>query len=164
MKLIFMCLALIYTFQAKASFIDDLKKAADLINSLQEGSNNPQYITPGQRPPRYPEPGHNPGYNGGTTCVAKDNGWEEHSGGHFNCNECLRDHERCTETCSSQVTECQAEGLDRYGRQIRFDGRGDSQWRAEDDAMYRCQYNAGNCHIINCQQRNNLVSQRDCRR
>lgn len=122
------------------------------------------------QPPRPPPPGggggyypppSNPGY--GVTCTSNDNGHEEHYGGHYSCGECLSQHGSCTETCSSQMTECQVQGVDRYGRTINFLGRGDSRWRAEDDAMRNCYYNANNCYVTSCQERNNVVSRRSCR-
>ena len=109
----------------------------------------------------YPPPNNNQGY--GVTCTSEDTGYEEHWGGHYSCGECLSQHGNCIETCKSQMTECQVQGTDRYGRVINFLGRGDARWRAEDDAMRNCYYNATNCRVTTCQDRQDVVSRRSCR-
>lgn len=176
MKLFLTSMLMFCALQAKANIIDDLRRAAEALagqqsNQTQYNPGNPYEPTrpnwPG-RPGRPGRPGYpgQPGYgNGGrVVCQAVDEGYEEHSGGHYSCEECLQYHGGCNETCSEQMAECQAQGVDRYGRGINFYGRGDDQWRAQDDAMYQCQYYAGNCRIVSCQQRNNVVSRRNCHR
>jgi hypothetical protein len=165
MKLIFTCMMFFGAIQINASVIGDIlnqvtvQKVAD-TGYLVPGSPGPRRPGYPGRPPSRPGNGR-PGY--GVQCVAQDRGWEEHSGGHYSCNECLREHGECVETCSTRMTECQVDGADRSGRRISFLGRGDSRWTAEDDAMRACYYNAQNCYVVSCQDRSQTVSNRSCR-
>ena len=156
MKLIIVTVLTVFALGAQAFDFGDLLPI--LIGGGSNGNGRPgQY--PGQ-----PYPG-NPGYGGGVTCRSTDNGWEEHSGGHYSCGECLQQHGDCTETCSSLMVECQVSGVDRYGQAVNFFGRGYDRWSAESDAIRACQYNyAANCMVTGCNQRENVVSRRDCRR
>lgn len=120
------------------------------------------------RPGRPGYPGH-PGYPGGgggyapVTCTASDRGWEEH-GPHYSCHDCLRHHGTCIETCSQNTVECQAEGVDHYGRRLNFVGMGSDDWSARNEALRACQYNyASNCYVTSCQSRQNVISRRSCR-
>ena len=150
MKLILITMLTVFALGAQAV---DL---GDLLPILIGGGRGPG------RPAPYPG---NPGYGGGVTCRSFDNGYEEHNGGHYSCGECLQQHGDCTETCSSVMVECRVDGTDRYGRLVSFFGRGYDQWRAQDDAIYACQYNyATNCYVAGCNQREDVVSRRDCRR
>jgi hypothetical protein len=125
---------------------------------------NPYPGNPGYPNQPYPGQPSNPGY-GNVTCRANDNGYEEHGGGHYSCGECLSYHGDCTETCSANMYECRVDGYDRSGRLVSFLGRGDDQWRAQDDAMNSCRYNyATNCYVTGCNNRQDTVSRRSCRR
>lgn len=162
-------LLLFSTIGAQAGIIDDILNGAVKSQIERGGSRPPRYPGPGRplEPGRPYEPGR-PGYPGQpgqqVTCVAVDRGYEEHGGGHYGCGECLRLHGECIETCSMRSTECQSQGVDRYGRAVSFLGRGDSQWRAEDEAMRACYYYAAQCQIVRCQDRNETVSRQNCRR
>ena len=170
MKLFLAGLIIFCAFGVSASPIEEILKGA-----LLKKVNGTGFIVPGERPPRYQEPGRNPyepGYPDSrypdsrydrVSCVAKDRGYEEHSRGHYSCGECLREHGECIETCSTQMSECQAEGTDRRGNRVSFAGRGDTRWSAEDQAMDRCYYRADNCRIVRCDDRNDVVSRRSCR-
>lgn len=127
------------------------------------------FITPGRPGPgrpsdpgRYPQPGR-PGY-GNIQCTAQDNGWEEHWGGHSTCGECVRKHGNCIETCSRNYYVCQVEGIDRNGRRYISEGRAESRYQAEDDAMRACYYyRYQNCRVTSCNQNSETVSRRSCR-
>lgn len=147
MKLILTIMLTVFAMGTQASTF------GDLLPILIGGGN-------GGGRPGYPG---NPGY--GVTCQATDNGWEEHSGGHYSCGECLQQHGDCAETCSTLNVECRVDGTDQYGRQVSFLGRGNDQWRAQDEAIRACQYNyASNCYVVSCNQQNQVVSRRSCRR
>jgi len=133
-----------------------------IVGGIIDHNRPAPYPGPGYPPP----PGNYPGYpSGPVTCTAGDRGWEEHSGGHYSCGECLSYHGSCVETCRSVDVECRAEGRDAYGRVYSAFGRGYDRWQAESDAMRNCQYNAygARCYIVTCNQRQNIVSQRNCR-
>ncbi|MBS1972057.1 MAG: hypothetical protein JSU04_17235 [Bdellovibrionales bacterium] len=122
------------------------------------------FIRPGRpgAPGRYPDPGRG-GY-GNVQCTATDKGWEEHWGGHGSCGECLRKHGDCIETCSRSYYVCQAQGIDRNGRTYVSEGRADSRYQAEDEAMRACYYyRYQNCRVTNCNQNSETVSRRSCR-
>jgi len=119
---------------------------------------------PGQ-PGRPGYPGQ-PGYpgRGPIQCSATDKGWEEHGGGHASCGECLRRHGSCIETCGRTYYVCQAEGMDRQGRRFIMEGRADSRYIAQDDAMRACYYyRYQNCHVTSCSQDREVTSRRSCR-
>lgn len=97
------------------------------------------------------------------TCTASDNGWEEHWGSHRSCGECLAKHGDCIETCSIDYNVCQAEGVDYRGYKMTMEGRGDSRYRAEDEAMSLCQRRYDNCRIVSCKTSSETVSRRSCR-
>lgn len=178
MKLILSTLMLFCTVSAHASFSDVASDLAEIFRNAGDAKTG--YIVPGDRgggrnPPRYPDPGRNPGRpgrpdpgrppggGGRLTCVAQDTGWEEHRGAHYSCNECLRAHDSCNETCSQVYTECRAEGTDRNNRLTSFYGRADSRYRAEDEALYSCRNYAYNCRVVSCEDKNDVVSRRSCR-
>lgn len=187
MKKIILCLVAVCSIQVSAQTLPLEKNTESSLTTLGDVLNNGFLIPggPGPRPRPQPYPGggnpyqpprppprppggggyypppNNPGY--AVTCVSNDDGYEEHWGGHYSCGECLSHHGNCIETCSSRMTECQAQGIDRYGRVINFLGRGDIRWRAEDDAMRNCYYNATNCRVTSCQDRQDVVSRRSCR-
>lgn len=116
------------------------------------------------RPAPYPGRGGG-GWGGNIQCVASDRGWEEHWGGHSGCGECLRVHGECTETCSRSYYVCQAEGTDQGGRRYTSEGRAESRYQAEDDAIRACYYyRYQNCRVTNCNQNSETVSRRDCGR
>lgn len=189
MKLILMTMLTVLAFEASAVSLRDILPIIIGQNGLQPAPYPGNPGRPGPypgpppgrpgypgRPPGNPYPGNpypgnpypgnpypgNPGP--GVTCRADDRGWEEHSGGHYSCGECLRHHGECIETCSSTMHECRVDGYDRYGRLVSFTGRGYDQWRAQDDAMYSCRYNnASNCYVVNCQQFQGQTTRRDCR-
>ena len=163
MKLILTIMLTVFAIGAEASTFSDL-----LPILIGGGGGGRPGLYPGHpgRPgqpgyPGQPYPG-NPGY--GVTCKATDNGWEEHSGGHYSCGECLQQHGDCTETCSTLNVECRVDGTDHYGRAVSFLGRGNDQWRAQDEATRACQYNyASNCYVVSCNQQEQVVSRRSCR-
>lgn len=111
---------------------------------------------PPQRPP------YDPGYGGGrVTCSAQDRGWEEHSA-HRSCGECLAEHGRCIETCSTSDYTCEAQGVDYRGNVSRFVGQGSDRYQAENQAIRNCSYNAGRCQILGCRSSEQVVSRREC--
>lgn len=115
----------------------------------------------------YP-PGNGGGWGGGgnrVTCSASDRGWEEHFGGHSDCNSCLRKHGQCVETCSTQSYRSIAEGLDYRGYRMTVEARGDSQYQTEREAFERCarMYRYSNCHIVSTSPETEIVSRRSCR-
>lgn len=159
MKLILTIMLTVFAISAEAS------RLSDILPILIGGGRpapypDPRY--PGR--PGNPYPGQPyPGY--GVTCQAADRGWEEHGSGHYSCGECLQEHGECVETCTTLNVECRVDGYDRNGRLVSFLGRGNDQWRAQDDAIRACQYNyATNCYVVSCNQQQNVVSRRDCRR
>ena len=97
-------------------------------------------------------------------CSAEDKGWEEHWGGHSSCDVCLSKHGECVESCHEQSYRCTAEGSDQTGSTQTFQAQDITRWRAEDEALYRCQRYLYNCRITSCQEEQQLVSRRDCRR
>ena len=103
------------------------------------------------------------GPQGQLICTSRDNGWEEHMGGHATCRECTRAHGNCTETCESTVHECSAVGVNRQGQQEQVLGRGDTQYRAEDEALWRCDRYLSGCRIHRCNRASEVVSRRSCR-
>ena len=151
MKLIFVFLLTVFAMNAHAF---DWKDLIPIV--IGGGGQSPNQPYPGQ-----PYPG---GPGGNVTCKATDKGWEEHSGGHYSCGECLRAHDGCVETCSSNSVECRVDGTDNTGRPYSFLGRGYDQWRAQDEAMYNCRSRyLNNCYVVSCQNRQDVVSRRDCR-
>src|SRR5207253_828198 len=96
---------------------------------------------------------------GNVQCTSTDTGWEEHWGGHASCEECLRKHGSCVETCSSTYYVCQTQGTDQSGRTFTNEGRGDTRYEAEDEAMRACYYyRYQGCRVTNCNQNSETVS------
>jgi hypothetical protein len=120
-----------------------------------------------ERPNRPGRPGDGGGHSGGGynySCRAVDDGWEEHSGGHYSCQDCLGSgHGNCIETCSDISFLCTAEGTDYRGNRYTVQGYGDTRYRAEDEAMYRCQSQMNYCQVTNCQTQEQVISRRYCR-
>lgn len=112
---------------------------------------------PAPRPPDYNRPGN------GVVCSAVDRGWEEHSRGHYNCNDCLRYHGQCVETCSRQSVRCEAQGYDRRGQLVRFVAQAQNRRSAENQAIQNCNYNARQCRVVGCATQDDVVSRRMCR-
>lgn len=164
MKLI---LTILLTLSALNAQAFDWKKLIPIVIGGAIGSQIPASPYPGPGHPGWGQPNY-PGqpYPGGNVqCRANDNGWEEHSGGHYSCGECLQYHDGCTETCSSVSVECRVDGSDYSGRAYSFMGRGYDQYAAQNDAIYYCQRQGlNNCYVVSCQQHNDIVSRRDCRR
>lgn len=97
------------------------------------------------------------------TCSASDNGWEEHWRGHRTCQECLRKHSNCRETCQVTIYTCEAQGVDYRGYVMRIYGRDYSQWDAQRQTLWACQRYYRNCHITQCTTSAETVSRRSCR-
>ncbi|QDK36688.1 hypothetical protein [Bdellovibrio sp. NC01] len=118
------------------------------------------WIKPGRPNPYEPNPG-----RPNITCSARDNGWEEHWGGHRDCRECVAKHGNCTETCSASYFTCQAEGVDYRGYKMTLEGRAPSRYETERQVMDLCQrqYRYQNCRIISCNENSETVSRRSCR-
>ncbi|MCB0356946.1 MAG: hypothetical protein KDD40_08060, partial [Bdellovibrionales bacterium] len=98
-------------------------------------------------------------------CVANDEGWEEHWGGHGSCRECLRKHGDCIETCYSTFVQCKAEGRSRYGYRDEFKAEGQRRYLVEDRAIERCR-RAGyqECRSKGCTTEKEIESRRSCGR
>jgi hypothetical protein len=109
-----------------------------------------------------------PNYGAPVTCTASDSGWEEHFGGHRDCDLCLSRHGNCTETCSVQQYNCRVEGrvFDYWTNGTRievFYGRGNSRWEAEEQAMSDCRWARAECMAPTCTLDTQVVSRRSCR-
>lgn len=123
----------------------------------------PPPYPPRPNPPPYPHP-----YPPAVTCQADDAGYEEHYGGHRNCRECLQVHGECVETCS-RITEtytCNYQGIYPDGRTQMFTGFGQTQYQAEQDAVYQCRrYGLYDCRYAGCDVRRDqdVISRRSCR-
>jgi hypothetical protein len=110
MKLVIMSLLMVFALSAQAINL------GDLLPILIGGSRPAPY--PGNPYPGHPEypnqpyPGQ-PNYPGycNVTCRADDNGYEEHGGGHYSCDECLSYHGECTETCNANCIAQQVRAL-----------------------------------------------------
>jgi len=103
------------------------------------------------------------GGGSGYRCVARDNGYEEHWGGHRDCRSCLQKHGNCTETCYDEYYVCTASGTDRNGVSRDFQSDGRDRWDAQDRAERRCRragYN--NCFSRTCDSQDEVVSRRGC--
>lgn len=100
------------------------------------------------------------------SCTIRDTGWEEHWRGHSSCAACVAKHGHCVEICSETEYECRILGQDPRdptGYQRPFYGRGDSQWDAEDRAMWECRrYGYLDCKRDTCDSRSREVSRRYC--
>lgn len=172
MKLTILSLLTVFALSAEATSLRDILPILIGGGSPQQPSRPLPYPGngggyPGR--PGYPgNPGGggypgNPGYGGGYSCRADDRGWEEHGGGHYSCGECLQHHGECIETCSANSHECRVDGYDRSGRLVSFMGRSPDYYRAQEEAMRNCQYSyATNCYYVSCQQREEVVSRRNC--
>lgn len=122
-------------------------------------------IIGGGRPGNGPGHGgnHGPGH-GGVRCSAVDRGWEEHFGGHATCEDCVRRHGSCIETCEFSEHTCVAEGRRWGGRPIQAEGYGYSRWEAERQAVETCERRgARRCYVINCYE-NPRTERRECSR
>ncbi|MBO9665971.1 MAG: hypothetical protein J7501_04095 [Bdellovibrio sp.] len=115
-------------------------------------------------------PGRGGGHGGGwdrpnVTCSATDKGWEEHWGGHSDCNSCLKKHGSCIETCSADYYVTTAEGLDYRGYKMTVESRGNSRYQTEREAIERCSYfyRYNNCRVLKTESRSETVSRRSCR-
>ncbi|MGE5084953.1 MAG: hypothetical protein ACM3MG_01535 [Bacillota bacterium] len=99
------------------------------------------------------------------TCSASDRGWEEHFGGHRDCNSCLRKHGQCVETCSAESYRSVAEGLDYRGYRMTVEARGQTQYQTERKAFERCarMYRYSNCRIVSTTPKKEIISRRSCR-
>lgn len=98
------------------------------------------------------------------SCNAVDKGWEEHFGGHRNCDDCLKKHGKCVETCSLEYYTCEATGIDSLGGSITVKGSGDDRWEAESNARRHCDRNFRNCSVSNCNSKAETISKRTCER
>jgi hypothetical protein len=99
------------------------------------------------------------------SCSYTDDGHEEHSRGHRDCNECLNKHGHCKETCSTDYAVCKVEGRDYRGYSMTVEAKADSQYDAERDALRRCdRNNLTDCRRVSCSNESETVSRRTCRR
>lgn len=97
------------------------------------------------------------------SCIATDNGWEEHWGGHGSCQECKAKHGRCTETCSRENYSCKAEGVNYQGFTESFEAYGSDEYDTRNEALDRCYLRgATNCHYVGCSSESEVVSRRTC--
>ncbi|MBO9667624.1 MAG: hypothetical protein J7501_12520 [Bdellovibrio sp.] len=95
-------------------------------------------------------------------CSARDKGWEEHWGGHEDCNSCMKKHGECVESCSLNYVTCEARGVDYLGNAISVKGAGNERYEAESNAVRLCQRNFQNCSVVNCTSEAENVSSRRC--
>lgn len=101
-------------------------------------------------------------------CTYQDKGWEEHWRGHDSCQDCLRKHGKCVETCYSKSYKVKVTGSVRdywnnSEREEEFLGYGESEWRAESEAIQACQYrNASNCQVANRDTESREISRSTC--
>jgi hypothetical protein len=128
--------------------------------------------------------GHNDGYGsyGRLNCVASDEGWEEHWGGHGGgpseiraCRECLAVHGGCRFSCSTEQFRCTAQFIPAAApgqpqpapSTYPGDPRPD-QGSAQDSATLRCmqstQGQQGYCTIQNCARENQVAYSGRCRK
>ena len=174
MKLAIMSLLTVFALNSQAASLRDILPII-IGGGLQQPSRPLPYPGHPGRPgypgrpgnpgyPGYPGGGY-PGGGGAVSCRADDRGHEEHGGGHYSCGECLQQHGECIETCSAISQECRVDGYDRSGRLVSFLGRSPDYYRAQEEAMRNCQYAyATNCYYAGCNQTQDVVSRRDCRR
>ncbi len=159
--------------QADGCFHRDTGRSCDNVGRPDPGPGRPGRPNPPpppgrpNPPPPPGRPGPGPGYpgypgRGEVVCSASDRGWEEHSA-HRSCQECLRYHGRCIETCSIVNYTCEAQGYDYRGNPVRFIGEGRDRREAQDQAFRNCNYNARSCQVMNCQTREQQTSRRECR-
>lgn len=136
-----------------------MKMLLMMMTTLMLGASVSAFAAPAHRP--FPGPGSRPPQ---LTCRAYDNGWEEHWGGHGDCRSCLAAHGDCTERCSREEYQCEAEGL-RNGRTETYRGRGNDRWSAEEQALRECRFygRAERCTIKTCRSSSQEVSRRACR-
>lgn len=98
------------------------------------------------------------------SCRSVDRGWEEHSGGHSTCDECLQRHGECVERCSLSYTTCEVTGRDYAGVTITLKAAGSDRYDAERSALNFCQKSFSNCSISSCSSSSETVSRRECQR
>ncbi len=98
-------------------------------------------------------------------CVATDDGWEEHWGGHATCSECLEEHGECTMRCYENDFTVVVEGRDYYGNFRRVEAADFSSSRARVKAMDRC-YDRGlsECRVVDENRNERLVEKYRCQR
>lgn len=143
-----------------------MKLLATILLLIMVSFNSLAGISDWIRPGRPGRPGpYDPGRNDRPqiSCSARDNGWEEHWGGHSSCRECLAKHGNCIETCQERFYTCEAEGTDYRGYRVTIEARGGSRYSTEREAVNRCQYRYDNCRIKQCRETNETVSRRSCR-
>jgi hypothetical protein len=149
-KVLVTLLLTMISFQVQAK--TDVGDILDLIGGIASHDNqNPNT--------NYPPPGY-----GQVRCTYTDDGWEEHSGGHRSCGQCLAQHGDCNETCYADTHTCRAIGTDRWGQQRMVQADGQDRWMAESRAMEYCRYQGlYYCRIERCDYRQQVVSERSCR-
>ncbi|WP_413558649.1 hypothetical protein [Bdellovibrio sp. HCB209] len=104
-----------------------------------------------------------PSYGRNVTCSATDKGWEEHWGGHSDCNSCLKKHGSCTETCSAEYYSTTVKGRDYRGYEMTVESRGASRYEAEREALRSCNYKYSDCRVISTNSQSETVSRRSCK-
>jgi hypothetical protein len=99
------------------------------------------------------------------SCRASDTGWEEHWGGHRDCDECLEHHGSCVEVCTATTYACDAQGIDRDGNAQIVRGRSEGSRRdAMNEALDECEFRGlRQCETQNCNSSRETVSRRTCR-
>lgn len=101
-------------------------------------------------------------------CSTKDNGWEEHWGGHNTCGECLAKHGGCVEICSEVNYSCTAKGKTSSGSEVSAQAIGPDRYDSADEAIRRCQSMGGtDCRASSysdCEEVKNESSRSTCRR
>lgn len=99
----------------------------------------------------------------GLVCNVADRGWEEHRNGHKTCEECLKHHGRCVETCSLSYYTCEATGRDHNGSSITLTGSGEDRWEAERNALRHCERNFERCSSRGCSSKSQTITRKECK-
>lgn len=158
--ILILCMSL-FAVNAQAGIWDVIGAVAEVIgdsNSSGRGSSRPDpYDSRDSRDSRH--------QRARVSCSYTDDGHEEHSRGHRDCNDCLSRHGHCKETCSTDYAVCKVEGRDYRGYTLTVEAKADSQYQAERDALRRCdRNNLTDCRRVSCSNESETVSRRSCRR
>ena len=138
---------------AETAYASDLGDFLEIIGKVV-GEKDPQ-------PNRYGRGGRAIG--GALSCVAQDDGWEEHSRSHDSCRSCLRQHGECVEVCSSSTVSCIVSANNRRGRVQEIEATGRDLWEAKNKAMRRCQRQGfRHCELESCDENKHIVSRTRC--
>ena len=147
----------LFATQAQASFWDVVGAVAGAIAESNNSSNSSGS--------GYSDSRHGSRQGSRISCSYTDDGHEEHSRGHRDCNDCMSKHGKCKETCSASYAVCKVEGRDYRGYAMTVEGKGDSQYEAEREALRRCdRNNYSDCRRVSCNSESETVSRRTCRR